>query len=171
LVFFPSLSCHPSTFFGTAATCLCTSLAVINVVSFAFPSASITDVSAQIAKLFCKLTIHRHQCCRCPAYFSTFSVDLSAASHHLDILLFEVRCGTELTCFSTSHAGIYAALPFCVLECSSSRRHRMLMVMHSIYHKSTLLIEQRACKKYMRRLPAQIPRSRMIQILKLLLLF
>jgi coproporphyrinogen III oxidase-like Fe-S oxidoreductase len=38
-------------------------------------------------------------------------------------LLFEVRCGTEFTGFSTSHAGIYAALPFCVLKCSYTRRH------------------------------------------------
>jgi hypothetical protein len=33
---------------------------------------------------------------------SAFSVYLSTASHHLDILLFEVRCGIELAYFNAS---------------------------------------------------------------------
>lgn len=114
---------HPSTFFSTAATCLCASFAMVNIVPFTFLSTCIADVSAQIAELFCKLAVHRHQCCRCPTNSRTFSVNLSTACHHLDILLFEVRCGTELTCFSTSHTGIYAALPFCILKRSCSRHH------------------------------------------------
>ena len=112
---FPSLSCHPSTFFSTAAACLCTSLAVINIVPFTFLSTSITDVSAQIAKLLCILAIHRHQCCRCPTCLTTFSIKLSATCHHLDISLFEVRSSTELTSLGATHTGVYAALPFCVL--------------------------------------------------------
>jgi hypothetical protein len=111
---------HPSTFFSTAATCLSTSFAVVHVVLFAFLSTCIADVSARIAKLHCKLAVHRHQCRRCPTNSCAFSIDLSTACHHLDILLFEVRCGTELTRFSTIHAGIYAALPFCVLKCPCS---------------------------------------------------
>ena len=121
------LPSHPSTFFSTAATCLGTSLAVVNIVFFTFLSTCITDVSTQIAKLLCKLAVHRHQCCRCPTNSCTFPIDLSTACHHLDILFLEVRCGTEFTCFSAAHAGIYAALPFCVLKCSCSRHH-ILMV-------------------------------------------
>jgi hypothetical protein len=97
-------------------------LAVVNIVSFTFLSTCIADISTQIAELFCKLAVHRHQCCRCPTNSSTFSVKLSTACHHLDILLFEVRCGTEFTGFSTSHTGIYAALPFCILKCWSCGR-------------------------------------------------
>ena len=137
------LPSHPSTFFCTAATCLSTSFAVVNIVPFTFLSTCIAYVGAQTAKLLCKLAVHRHQCCRCPTNRCAFSVDLSTTCHHLDILFFEVRCGTEFTCFSTTHAGIYAALPFCVLKCSCSRRHlNMLMVMHYIYRQSTLLLEQ-----------------------------
>jgi hypothetical protein len=117
------LPSHPSTFFSAAATCLGTSLAVVNIVPFTFLSTCITDVSAQVAELFCKLAVHRHQCCRCPTNSSTFSVDLSTACHHFNISLFEVRGGTEFTCFCAAHTGIYAALPFCVLKCSCSRRH------------------------------------------------
>jgi hypothetical protein len=98
---------------------------------------------------------------------------LSAASHHLDILFFEIRCGTEFTGFCASHAGIYAALPFCILERSSSRRHiSIVMVMHSIYQQSTVLAEQKVHKNYPRCLPAQMPKLMMMQIpKKLLLLF
>jgi hypothetical protein len=117
------LPSHPSTFFRTAAACLCTSFAVVNIVVLTFLSASITYVSTQVAKLLCKLAVHRHQCCRCPTNSSTLSVHLRTACHHLDILFFEVRCGTELTCFSTTHTGIYAALPFCILKRSCSRHH------------------------------------------------
>jgi hypothetical protein len=117
------LPSHPSTFFRTAAACLCASFAMINIVPFTFLSTCITDVSTQITELFCKLAVHRHQCCRCPTNSSTFSVKLSTACHHLDILFFEVRCGAEFTCFSTMHASIYAALPFCVLKRSCSRHH------------------------------------------------
>jgi hypothetical protein len=120
------LPSHPSTFFSTAATCLSTSFAVVNVVPFTLLSTCIAYVSAQIAKLLCKLAVHRHQCCRCPTNSSTFPVDLSTACHHLDILLFEVRSGAEFTSFSTVHASIYAALPFCVLKCSCSSRRRHL---------------------------------------------
>ena len=142
------LPSHPSTFFSTAAACLCASFAVVNIVPFTFLSTCITDVSTQIAKLLCKLAVHRHQCCRCPTNSSTLSVKLSTACHHHDILFFEVRGGAELTCFSTTHTCIYAALPFCVLKCSCTRRHlNMLMVMHFIYHQSTLLIEQRVSTK------------------------
>jgi hypothetical protein len=115
------LPSHSSTFFGTTAACVCASFAVVNIVPFAFLSTCITDVSTQITELLCKLAVHRHQCCRRPTNSSTFPVDLSTAYHHLDILFFEVRCGTEFTCFSAAHAGIYAALPFCVLKCSCSR--------------------------------------------------
>ena len=52
------LTSHPSTFFSTAATCLCALLAVVNIVVFTFTSASITYVGAQIAELFCKLAVH-----------------------------------------------------------------------------------------------------------------
>ena len=151
-----SLTSHLSTFFSTAAACLGASLAVVNIVSFTFLSTSIADVSAQAAKLFCKLAVHRHQCRRCPANSSAFPVDLSTACHHFDIPLLQVRSGTELTCFCAAHTGIYAALPFCVLKCRScSRRHlNMLMVGHFIYHQSTLLIEQSQHEKYGRRLPA-----------------
>lgn len=151
-----SLTSHPSTFFSAAATCLGTSFAVVNIVSFTFLNTSIADVSAQAAKLFCKLAVHRHQCRRCPANSSAFPVDLSTACHHFDILLLQVRGGTELTCFCAAHTGIYAALPFCVLKCRScSRRHlNRLMVMHFIYHQSTPLIEQSQHEKYGRRLPA-----------------
>jgi hypothetical protein len=120
---FPSLSCHASTFFSTATTCLCASLAMVNIVPFTFTGTCIAYIGAQIAKLLCKLTIHRHQCCRCPTNSRAFSVDLSAICHHFDILFFEIRCGTELTCFSAPHAGIYAALPFCILECCSRHMH------------------------------------------------
>jgi hypothetical protein len=152
------LTSHPSTFFGTAMTCLCASFTVVNIMPFTFLSTCITNVSAQIAKPLCKLAIHRHQCCRCPTNSSTFPVDLSATCHHLDILFFEVRCGTELTRFSASHASIYAALPFCVLKCCScSRRHlNRLTVMHSIYRQSTVQIEQSQHGKCSMRLPAQI---------------
>src|SRR5215212_313444 len=93
----------------------------------------------------------------CPTNSRAFSIDLSTGCHHFDILLFEIRSGTELTRFSAAHAGIYAALPFCVLKCSCSRRHlNMLMVMHFIYHQSTLLIEQSQHEKCGRRLPARI---------------
>lgn len=120
---------HSSTFFGTAATCLGTSLAVVNIVSFTFLSTSVTYVGTQTAELFCKLAVHRHQCCRCPTNSSTLSVHLCTACHHLHILFLEVRCGTELTGFSTSHAGIYTALPFCILKCSSgSRGHYTFMI-------------------------------------------
>src|SRR5215211_8908323 len=142
------LQSHPSTFFSTAAACLCASFAVVNIVSFTFLSTSVTNVSTQIAKLLCKLAVHRHQCRRCPTNSSTFSVDLSTACHHLDILLFEVRCGTELTGFSTTHAGIYAALPFCILKCSCGRRHLdMLMFIHFIYRQSIIKIEQSQYEK------------------------
>ena len=123
------LPSHSSTFFGTVATCLCALLAVVNIVPFTFLSTCIADISTQIAELFCKLAVHRHQCCRCPTYSSTFSVDLSTACHHLHILFFEIRCGTEFTCFCAAHTGIYAALPFCILKCwSCSRRHYTLMI-------------------------------------------
>ena len=123
------LPSHPSTFFSTAAACLCASFAVVNIVPFTFLSTCITDVSTQIAKLLCKLAVHRHQCCRCPTNSSTLSVHLCTACHHLHILFLEVRCGTELTGFSTSHAGIYAALPFCILKCTcGSRGHYTFMI-------------------------------------------
>ncbi len=44
-------ACHPSTFFSTAATCLCALLAVVNIVVFTLLSASITYVGTQIAEL------------------------------------------------------------------------------------------------------------------------
>ena len=56
--FFLSLSCHSSTFFCTVATCLCALLAVVNIVVLTFSGASITYVSTQITKLFCKLAVH-----------------------------------------------------------------------------------------------------------------
>ena len=112
---------HPSTFFRAATACLCTSFAMVNIVPFTFLSTCIAYVSTQAAQLFCKLAVHRHQCCRCPTNTSTLSVHLHTACHHLDILFFEVRCGTEFTGFSAPHAGIYAALPFCILKCSCSR--------------------------------------------------
>jgi hypothetical protein len=147
---------HPSAFFSTAAACLCTSFAVINIMPFTFLSTCITYVGTQIAELFCKLAVHRHQRCRCPTNSCTFSINLHTACHHLDILFFEVRCSTKFTGFSTMHASIYAALPFCVLKCCSfsSRRHPKLMIMHFIYPQSTLLIEQSQHQKYGRRLPA-----------------
>jgi len=52
------LPSHPSAFFGTAATCLRASLAVVNVVPVTFLSTSVTNVSAQVAKLLCKLAVH-----------------------------------------------------------------------------------------------------------------
>jgi hypothetical protein len=55
---FLSLSCHPSTFFGAATTCLCALLAVVDIVVFTFTSASITYVGTQITELLCKLAIH-----------------------------------------------------------------------------------------------------------------
>jgi hypothetical protein len=55
---FLGLSCHPSTFLGAAATYLCTSLAMVNIVPFTFLSTCIADVSAQIAELLCKLAVH-----------------------------------------------------------------------------------------------------------------
>jgi hypothetical protein len=116
------LASHLSTFFSAVTTCLCALLAVVNIVSFTLLSASITYVGAKITELLCKLAVHGHQRCRCPTYSSTLSVHLRAACHHLDILFFEVRRGTEFTGFSTSHAGIYAALPFCILK-RCSRRH------------------------------------------------
>jgi hypothetical protein len=120
-------------------------LAVVNIVVFTLLSASITYVGTQIAELLCKLAVHRHQRCRCPTNSSTFSVHLHTACHHLDILLFEVRCGAKFTGFSTTHAGIYAALPFCILERSCSRRHMLsvLMVIYCIYRQSTVQIEQK----------------------------
>jgi hypothetical protein len=81
---------HPSTFFGTIAACFCALLAVVNIVVLTFFGARIADVGTQIAKLLCKLAIHRHQCSRCPTNSSTFSVYLSTTCHHLDILFFEV---------------------------------------------------------------------------------
>jgi hypothetical protein len=118
------LPSHSSTFFSTAATCLSTYFAVVNIVPFTLLSTSIAYVSAQIAKLLCKLAIRRHQCRRRPTNRCAFSVHLHTACHHLDVLFFEVRGGTELICFSTSHTGINAALPFCVLKCCScTRRH------------------------------------------------
>jgi hypothetical protein len=117
------LPSHSSTFFGTVATCLRALLAVVNIVSFTFLSTCIADISTQIAELFCKLAVHRHQCCRCPTNCSTFPVDLSTACHHFYILLFEVRGGTEFTCFCAAHTGIYTALPFCILKCWSCSRH------------------------------------------------
>ncbi len=57
-VSFPSLSCHSSTFFSTAATCLGALLAVVNIMMFTFLGASITDIRAQITKLLCKLAVH-----------------------------------------------------------------------------------------------------------------
>jgi len=122
------LPSHPSTFFCTATTCLCALLAVVNIVPFTLPSTCIADTSTQIAKLLCKLAVHRHQCCRRPTNSCAFSVDLSTAYHHLYILFFEVRRGTKFTCFSTTHAGIYAALPFCILKRCSCSRHYTLMV-------------------------------------------
>jgi hypothetical protein len=142
---------HPSTFFSTAATCLSTSFALVHVVLFTFLCTCIADVSAQIAKLHCKLAVHRHQCRRCPTNSCAFSIDLSTACHHFDILLFQVRSCAELTCFSAAHTGIYAALPFCVLRasCSSRRRHlHILIILHFIYHQSTLLIDQSQHEKY-----------------------
>jgi hypothetical protein len=127
------LSSHPSTFFSTAATCLCALLAVVNIVVFTLLSASITDIRAQITKLLCKLAVHGHQRCRCPTDSSTFSVHLHAACHHLDILFFKVRRGTEFAGFSTTHAGIYAALPFCVLKCCSRRHLRCCITRDSFY--------------------------------------
>jgi hypothetical protein len=137
------LPSHSSTFFSAVAAYLRASFAMVNIMPFTFLSTCITHVGAQIAKLLCKLTVHRHQCCRCPTNGSTLSVHLSTACHHLNILFFEIRSSTELACFSTSHAGIYAALPFCILKCCScGRRHlNMLMVMHSIYRQFNLLIE------------------------------
>jgi hypothetical protein len=115
---------HAPAFLSALAACLCTFFAMVNIVSFTFLSTCVTNVSAQITELLCKVAVHRHQCCRCPTNGSTFSVDLSTACHHLDILFFsEVRCGTEFACFSTLHAGIYAALPFCVLK-SRGTRHK-----------------------------------------------
>jgi hypothetical protein len=120
------LPSHPSTFFSAAATCLSTSFAVVSIVSFTFLSTCLAYFSAQIAELLCKLAVHGHQRCRCPTdSSSTLSVHLRAACHHLDILFFEVRRGTELACFSTSHAGINAALPFCVLKCCSCTRRQL----------------------------------------------
>jgi hypothetical protein len=116
-----SLSCHPSAFFSADVARLRASFAMVNVMPFTFSSTCIADISAQIAKLLCKLAVHRHQCCRCPTNSSAFSVDLYTACHHLDILLFKIRSSTELACFGASHAGIYAALPFCILKCYSSR--------------------------------------------------
>jgi hypothetical protein len=121
------LPSHPSAFFSTAATYLGTSFAMVNTVPLTFLSTCITDVSSQITELLCKLAVHRHQCCRCPTNSCTFSIKLSTACHHFDILFFEVRCGTKFTGFSTTHAGIYAALPFSVLKRSCSRHH-ILMV-------------------------------------------
>jgi hypothetical protein len=175
LAFFLSLSRHSSTFFSAAAACLCALLTVVNIVMLTFSGASIADISAQIAKLLCKLAVHRHQCCRCPTNSSTFSVDLSTACHHLDILLFEVRCGTEFTCFSAPHASIYATLPFCILESSCSRRHIFqFMVSYTIYQQPTVIAEQKVHKDYSKCLPVQITKSRkmIVQIpKKLLLLF
>jgi hypothetical protein len=55
---FLSLPCHPSTFFGAVAACLCALLTVVNIVVLTFSGASITYVSAQITKLLRKLTVH-----------------------------------------------------------------------------------------------------------------
>src|SRR5918997_1200429 len=102
-----------------------------------FLSASITDICTQITKLLCKLAVHRHQGCGCPTNSSTLSVHLSTACHHLDILLFEVRRGTEFTGFSAAHTGIYAALPFCILKSraashkSSARSYYLQLVYRS----------------------------------------
>jgi hypothetical protein len=125
-------SSHPSAFFGAAAAYLCTSFAMVNIVPFAFLRTCIADVSAQIAKLLCKLAVHRHQRCRCPADSSALAVNLSAASHHLDIPFFQIGCGTKFTCFGAAHAGVYAALPFRVLK-SCGRRHNNLSLSISNY--------------------------------------
>jgi hypothetical protein len=117
------LPSHSSTFFGTVATCLRALLAMVNIVSFTFLGTCVADISTQIAELFCKLAVHRHQRCRCPTNCSTLSVHLCTACHHFHILFFEVRCGTELARFSAPHTCIYAALPFCILECWSCSRH------------------------------------------------
>ena len=138
------LPSHLSTFFGTATTCLCALLAMVDIMMITLLSACVTYIGAQIAELFCKLAVHRHQCCRCPTNSCAFSVDLSTACHHLHILFSEIRCSTKFTCFCAAHAGIYAALPFCVLKCCS-RRHMLcvLMVIYRIYRQSTVQIEQK----------------------------
>lgn len=70
---------HPCPFFRTAAACLLASLAMVSIMPFRFLSTSTVDVSAEAAKLFCKLTIHRNQCCRCPINGGALPVDLSTA--------------------------------------------------------------------------------------------
>ena len=120
---------RPSTIFSTAATCLGTFFAVVNVGFFTFLSTCITDIGAQITEPLCKSAVHRHQCCRCPTNSRALSIDLGTACHHFDILFFEVRSGTELARFSAFHAGIYAALQFCVLKGSCSRRRHLNMLM------------------------------------------
>ena len=128
---------HAPTFLSAVMTCLGTSLAVVNVVSLTLLSASITDICTQITKLLCKLAVHRHQGCGCPTNSSTLSVHLSTACHHPDIVLFEVRRGTEFTGFSAAHTGIYAALPFCILKSraashkSSARSYYLQLVYRS----------------------------------------
>jgi hypothetical protein len=127
------LTNHPPTFFGAAAACLCTHLAVVYIMSFTFFSASIADVGTQHTILFCESTIHRHDCGCCPTDCSALSVYLSAACHHFYILFPKVTGSTILTGFGAPHAGIYAALPFRVLEgCGATTCHNSHHTGHHI---------------------------------------
>jgi hypothetical protein len=90
--------------------------AMINVVPFTFFGARIAYSRAQLAELLCKLAAHRHQRRGRPADFCTFAVNLSAARHHFHVGFFQVRSSAELACLCASHAGVNAALPFCILK-------------------------------------------------------
>lgn len=130
------LASHFSTFFGTAAAHLRTSFAMVNVMPIAFISTCITDSSTKVTELLCKLAIHWHQRRRSPAKSSTFPIDLSTTCHHFDISLFQVRCSTKFTCFSTTHADVYAALPFRILECCGTS-HLLPSILNNIFTKNT----------------------------------
>jgi len=114
------LSSHLSAFIRTFAALLRAHFAVVDIVSFTFLGARIADACAQIAKLLCKLTVHRHKRRRSPADGSALSIDLCTRSHHLYVRFPQVWSGTELTCFCTAHACIYAALPFRILKASTA---------------------------------------------------
>jgi hypothetical protein len=95
----------------------------------------------------------------CPTNSSTFPIDLSAACHHLDIFLIEVRGDTEFTCSSTIHASIYAALLFCVLKCACSNRKQhlnMLMLIIQFIIDPHPSDRTESARKMRRRLSAKI---------------
>lgn len=117
------LAGHPSTLFCTSATGFCAFFTVVDIVPLTFLGTCVAYSRAKVAELFSKLAVHRHQRGRSPADGGAFSIYLSAACHHLYVGFSKVGCGTELACLGAPHAGIYAALPFCILKTGSITTH------------------------------------------------